>query len=163
GEATERVERGDVRALRRVEDLEREERHERLVVVDDVELLALEHARHQPLEAQRERDAADAAVERHRHRATDLDHVLRRRVVAPGCRDDAHLVSEAAELLVALADVRVRPARARIGVRTDDADLHYLSRPLRSACGGLRLAASPAGSLAELAPWEGIPRRSHPI
>src|SRR5439155_24899635 len=44
-EAAERVERRDVGALRRIEDLEREERHERLVVVDDVELLALEHAR----------------------------------------------------------------------------------------------------------------------
>ena len=52
GEPAERVERRDVRALRGVEDLKAEERHERLVVVDDVELLAVEHPRDQPFEAQ---------------------------------------------------------------------------------------------------------------
>src|SRR5207247_11050703 len=52
GEPAERVERRDVRALRGVEDLKAEERHERLVVMDDVELLAVEHARDQPFKAQ---------------------------------------------------------------------------------------------------------------
>src|SRR5713226_2062978 len=104
-ETPERMERRDLRAAGRVEYLHREEWDERLVVVDDVELLALEHARDEPLEAERKSDPPDRAVVRNGDRLTDLDHVLRRRVIAPRRRDDPHVVSQTAQLRIALADV----------------------------------------------------------
>src|SRR5919204_859466 len=99
-------------------------------MVDDVEALALEHPRDEPLEAQRERDPPDRAVVGDGDGLTDLDDVLRRRVVAPGRGDDAHLVAHSSEFLVALADVRVRAARPRIRVWADDPDLHFLIKQL---------------------------------
>ena len=132
-EPAERVERRHLRASGRVEDLHREERHERLVVVDDVESLALEHSRHEPFEAERECDPPDRAVVRHGDRLADLDHVLRRRIIAPGRGDDADVVTETAELLVALTDVRIGAARTRIRVRGNDSDFHGFLPPERVA------------------------------
>src|SRR5439155_239311 len=75
------------------------------------------------LEATDEEDV-DRAVVRDGDRLADLDHVLCRRVVAPGRSDDPDTVAEPPELFVALADVRVRTAWARVRVRRDDPDLH---------------------------------------
>src|SRR5205085_1364467 len=56
----------------------------------------------------------------------DLDHSLSRRIVAPRRGEDPDLVAELPKVDVLLADVRVRAARSRIGIRRDDADLHLL-------------------------------------
>src|SRR5256885_10739103 len=97
-EAAEGVKGRDVGAPRRIEDLHREKRDERLVVVDDVEPLALEHVSNEPLEPKRERDSADRAVVRHRDRLALLDKGLGRRIAAPGRRDDPDTVSQTSGL-----------------------------------------------------------------
>ena len=124
GEPPERVERRHLRTSSGVEDLHREEGHERLVVMDDVEPLPIEHAGHKPLQTQGEGDPSDRAVVGDGDRLTDLDNVLSRRVVAPRRGDDPNIVPQAAELLVAFADVRVRPAGPRIRVWRNNSDLH---------------------------------------
>src|SRR5205085_2038624 len=92
--------------------------------MDDVEPLALEHPRDEPLQSQRERDAADRAVVGDRDRLSDLDDILGGRVVAPRRGDDPHVMTEPPQLLVALPYVRIRAARPGIRVWRDDADLH---------------------------------------
>src|SRR5258706_3121082 len=108
--------------------------------MDDVDPPPLEHARDEPLQTHRERDATDAAVDRQRDRLADLDDVLGRWVVAPGGGDDPHVVPELGEVAVRLADVRVRAARARIRVRAHDANFHW---PCSSRLVSARFAASP--------------------
>ena len=74
-EAAEGVEGGDVDRPRLVEHGRRQERHERLVEVEDVEVVRLEHLARLVLEPQPERHATDAAVGRRRPAGAEADDV----------------------------------------------------------------------------------------
>ena len=120
-EAAEGVEGGDVDGVGLVEDGRRQERHERLVEVQDVEPMLGQQVARLLLEAPAERDAAHAAVGREGvagPEADDAPLVLPLLAVLAG--DDPHVVAHPAHRLVGVADVLVDAAGVRIAVRADD-------------------------------------------
>ena len=124
-EAAVGVERGDVHAGRQTQDDRRQERHERLVEVEQVELLALEHRPDLGDEPRRQGDRPDRAVDRQREALADPDDVpLRRPLEAVRRRDDPDVVAAQAKVLVQVPDVLGHAAWQRIDVRRDEADLH---------------------------------------
>ena len=119
------MERGDVHAARLVQEDQRQEWHERLVEVEDVELLALEHPADLADIARRDGDRPDGAVRRHAEALAEADHVaLGRPLEAVAAADDPDVVAAQAEVLVEVADVLVHATRDRVDVRRHEADLH---------------------------------------
>ncbi len=130
------MERGDVDARRLAQEEQRQERDERLVEVEDVELLALEHRADLAEVARRERERADRGVDGHREAHPEPDDVaLRRPLRAVARGQDADVVAALAEALVEEVDVLGDAAAGRIDVRADQADLHARS-PRRAASSG---------------------------
>ena len=116
--------------VRVAQDLERQERHERLVEMEDVEALALEHLADELAVAVRHRERADRPVRGHAPAVAEADDVaLARALRTVGAADDADVVAALDEVLVEVADVRVDAARHREDVRRHEADLHGRSRP----------------------------------
>ena len=74
--------RGDDRSRRQGEHRDARHRRHRLVEVEHVELLLLEHALDPEDGARAEDDVRERAVRGHDHRAPDRDHVRRRVAVA---------------------------------------------------------------------------------
>jgi len=64
----------------------RDRRRHRLVHVNQVEALALEHALQARVDSGSEDDVGQRVVGRHDHRATDRNHALGRRIVAAAAR-----------------------------------------------------------------------------
>ena len=135
--------------LRRLaQEDERQERHERLVEVEQVELLALEHRADLANVARREGERPDRAVDRHREAHADPDDVaLGRPLEAVAGGDDPDVVAAQAEVLVEVADVLGDAARQRVDVRADEADLHRrpAPAPVRRARAPRRSAAAGTG------------------
>ena len=130
--AAEGVERGDVHAVRRAQHDRRQERDERLVEVEEVEPLALQHVADLRQVARRERDRPDRAVGRHAEALAQADDVtLAGALEAVARRDDPDVVAPGAQPGVEVADVLVHAARQRIDVRRDEADLHGSTCPSR--------------------------------
>ena len=124
------VERGDVHAARLPEEEQRQERHERLVEVQDVEPLALQQVADLAQVARRERERADRPVRTHREAHPEPDDVaLRRSLRAVAGGQDADVVATQAQVLVQEADVLGDPAAFRVDVRADETDLHGWSGP----------------------------------
>ena len=132
------VVRGDDRRLREREHRDADRRGHRLVQMEDVEPLALEHAPDAEERARAEDDVGERAVRGHDHGAADGDHVRRRGAVAPDTRverarelpgrivahHEPHVVAARLErrcLELCVLDDRP-PERPR--ERHDDADLH---------------------------------------
>ncbi len=119
------VERGDVDALRLSQQEQRQERDERLVEVEDVELLAVEHRPDLRQVARREGQRPDGRVDRYREPDAEADDVaLGRSLGAVARGQDADVVAAQSEVLVQEPDVLGDAAVLRIDVRTDEADLH---------------------------------------
>jgi hypothetical protein len=98
------VEGRDVDRLRLAQQDEREEGHERLVEVEDVEALALEHLAHQVAVARREGQRPDRAVGRHAEAVAEPDDVaLALSLRAVGAADDPHVVAASDQVLVQVA------------------------------------------------------------
>jgi hypothetical protein len=123
------VERRDVDAARFAEQEERKERHERLVEVEDVEPLPLEHPPDLAQIARRERQRADRRVDRYRHADPEADDVALRRPLRPVTRgQDPDVVAALAQALVEVVDVLGDPAAGGVDVRADEPDLHRRRR-----------------------------------
>jgi hypothetical protein len=119
------VERRDVDARRLAQQHERQERHERLVEVEQVEPLALEHVLHERRVARRDRDRADGPVGRHREALPEADDVaFGRALQAVRAGDDPHVVAAQPQVRVQVAHVLRHAAWQRIDVWRDEADLH---------------------------------------
>src|SRR5574337_866651 len=119
------MERGDVHAARLAEEDRREERHERLVEVEQVEALLLEHPPALGHEARRERDRAHRPVGRHAEALAEPDDVaLGRGLEAVTGGDDPDVVAAQPEVPVEVVDVLGGAARERVYVRGDESDLH---------------------------------------
>ena len=124
-EAGIRMERGDVDAGRFTQQEQRQERHERLVEMEHVEPLALEHRADLTEVAGRERERADGGVDRHREPDPEPDDVaLRRALRSMARRQDADVVAALSQVLVEVLDVLGDAAAGRVDVRADEADLH---------------------------------------
>ncbi len=122
------VEGRDVDRLRLAQQEERQERHERLVEVEDIEPLALEHRADLAEVARREGQGPDRGVDGHREPDTEADDVAfggALRAVAGG--QDADVVAAQPEVLVEESDVLRHAAVGRIDVGADQADLHDCS------------------------------------
>ncbi len=129
-EAREGMERGDVDAATLLEHDQRQERHERLVEVEQVELLVLEHRPDLRREAWRERQGADRAVGRDGHAHPDADDVALRAALGPvAAADDADVVAAQAQVLVQIPDVLGDATWKRVDVGRDQADLHRVASP----------------------------------
>ncbi len=123
--APEGVERRDVHALRAAQDDRREERHERLVEVEQVEALPFQHRPDLRQVARRQGDRPDRAVGRHAEALAEADHVaLTRALEAVARGDDPDVVAPRSEPLVEVADVLVHATGERVDVRSHEADLH---------------------------------------
>ena len=119
------MERRDVDAVRFAQQEERQERDERLVQVEDVEPLAVEQLADLAEVARRERERAHRAVERDAEPDPDAQDVaLGRALRAVAGGHDPDVVAAQPEVLVEVADVLGDPARLRVDVRADEADLH---------------------------------------
>ena len=124
------VERGDVDALRLAQDHQRQERHERLVEVEDVEPLPLEHLADLRDVAGRDRHRPDRPVGRHREALAQPDDVaLGGALEAVRRGQDPDVVAAQPEVLVEVADVLGDAARQRVDVRRDEPDLHRPPSP----------------------------------
>jgi len=124
-EARVGVEGGDVDALRFAQEEERQERHERLVEMQDVELLAVEHRPDLRQVAGREGERPDRRVDRHGEPDAEPDDVAFRRplrTVAGG--QDPDVVPAQAQVFVEEPDVLGDPTVLGVDVRTDETDLH---------------------------------------
>ena len=112
------VERGHVHAPRLAQDHERQERHERLVEVEDVEPLALQHGAHLGDVARRERDRPHRPVRRHREALAQADDVaLGAALQAVGRGQDPDVVPAKTQVLVEVPDVLGHAAGQRVDVR----------------------------------------------
>ena len=144
------MERRDVHAPRLAQQEQRQERHERFMEVQEVELLAREQRPDLADVPRREGQRPDRSIGRHAEPDADAQDVaLRRalRTVAGG--DDPDVVAVEPEVLVQELDVLRDTARFRIDVRADEADLHGADR-----LGAARAAAgsrSPGGRVASFA------------
>jgi hypothetical protein len=144
-EAAVGVERGDVHARREPQDDRRQERHERLVEVEEVEAFPLEHVADLRHVARRQRDRPDRAVDRQREALADADHVaLGRALEAVRRRQDPDVVAAQPEVLVEVADVLGHTARQRVDVRRDEPDLHRPA-PSTAACSAARTSSRRGG------------------
>jgi hypothetical protein len=72
------MERPDDRTTRNGERCDVDRRRQRLMHMEDVELLALERGPHAEERARAEDDVRQRSVRRHDHRAADRDHIRRR-------------------------------------------------------------------------------------
>ena len=125
-EARVGVEGRDVHRAGVAQDDEREEGHERLVEVDDVEAFAIEHLLDQLPIAVGDGQRADRAVGGHAPAVAEADDVAFARTLrAVGGADDADIVATLHEVLVEVAHVGVDAARYREDVGRDQADLHW--------------------------------------
>ncbi len=123
------MEGGDVHAPRLAQEDEREEGHERLVEVEQVEALPIEHLADLADVAGRDGDRSDRAVRGHAEALAQADHVpLGGPLQAVAAADDPDVVAPQAEILVEVADVLVDPAGDRVDVGRDQADLHRAGR-----------------------------------
>ena len=123
--AAVRMEGRDVDAPRLAQQHEREERHERLVEVQDVEPLAVERVPDLGDEPGREGDRPHRAVGRHREALAEPDHVaIGRPLEAVRRGEDPDVVAAQPEVLVQVPDVLRDAAGERVDVRGDEADLH---------------------------------------
>ncbi len=133
-EAAVRVEGRDVHARREPQEDRRQERHERLVEVEEVELLALEGRADLGHEPRRQGDRADGAVDRQREALADPDDVaLGRPLEAVAARQDPDVVAAQPEVLVQVPDVLGHAAGQRVDVGRDEPDLHD-RRSSRACC-----------------------------
>jgi hypothetical protein len=122
------VERRDVHAVRLAEQEQRQERHERLVEVQHVELLALEHRADLAQVARREREGTHGRVDRHREADAQPDDVAFRRALGTVAgRQDPDVVAAQAQVLVQEPDVLRDATVVGVDVRADEADLHRRS------------------------------------
>ena len=135
-----RVERAHVDALRLAQDHERQERHERLVEVEDVEPLVLQQRPHLGHEPGRDGHRPDRPVGRHREPLAEADDVaLGGPLEAVGRGEDADGVAAQAEVLVQVVDVLGHAAGERVDVRRDEPDLHRPAPSPGSNTGGRRV------------------------
>ncbi len=119
------MERGHVDRVRLAQQEERQEGHERLVEVEDVEALAIEHGPDLGQVARREGEGPDRGVDGHREAHPEPDDVaLRGALGAVAGGQDAHVMAALAEVLVQEADVLGDTAVVGVDVRADEADLH---------------------------------------
>ena len=124
-EARVGMEGRDVHALRLAQDDERQERHERLVEVEQVEPLALEHVVDLRQVPRRERERPDGRIARDRDADAEPDDVALGRALRAVARgQDADVVAALAEPLVEELDVLGDAAARGVDVRADEADLH---------------------------------------
>ena len=127
-ETAEGVKRADVHRFGRVEHRRGEERHERLVEVEDVEPLLVEHLTRLLLEAQAERHATDRPVCRCGPSGAEANDVtIALPLAAVLRRDDPHVVAHPAHRLVRESHVLVDAPGMRVAVRADDPDLQGLA------------------------------------
>src|SRR5687768_2205374 len=125
------MEGGNVHRVRLVEHGRGQERDERLVEVQHVELVLLEQLARLLLEAQAEGDTPDAAVCRRRPARAQPDDVpLALTLSAVLAGDDPDVVAHASHGVMREMDVLVYAARVRIPVRAHDPDLQW--SPIRS-------------------------------
>ena len=123
--AAVRVEGRDVDARGGAQHDRREERHERLVEVQQVERLGLEHVGDLGEVPWRQRDRADGAVRGHTEALADSDDVALGGALQPVARrEDPDVMAARPETLVKVPDVLVDSARQGIHVRRDEPDLH---------------------------------------
>ena len=123
------VERRDVDARRLAQQEEREERHERLVEMQDVEPFALEHVVDLGQVARREGQRPDRGVDRDRETDAEPDDVALRRPLGAVARgQDADVMAALAEPLVQELDVLGDATAGGVDVRADEADLHRSAR-----------------------------------
>jgi hypothetical protein len=119
------VERGDVDAARFAQQEERQERHERLVEVEQVEALAGQQVAHLAEISRREGQRPHRAVGRHGEPHADpQDVALRCALWSMAGGDDPHVVSPESQVLVEEPDVLGDPTGFGVDVRADQADLH---------------------------------------
>ena len=119
------MEGGHVDAARLAQHEQRQERHERLVQVEEVEPFALEEVTDLADVTGRERERPDRTVRRHAEADADAQDVtLGRPLRAVTGGDDPDVVTAQPEVLVEVSDVLRDAARFGIDVRADEADLH---------------------------------------
>jgi len=122
------VECGHVDRVRFAQQEERQEGHERLVEMEHVELLTVQHRPDLGQVARREGERPDRRVDGHGDAHAETDDVAFRgalRTVAGG--QDADVVAAQPQVLVQVADVLGHAPVLRVDVRTDQADLHRAS------------------------------------
>ncbi|MEJ7696763.1 MAG: hypothetical protein WKF78_09170 [Candidatus Limnocylindrales bacterium] len=107
------------------EQEERQEGHERLVEMEQVESFVVEHPADLAEVARREGERPDGRVDRHGEADAKPDDVaLGRALRSMAGGQDAYVVTPQTQVLVQEPDVLGDAAVVRVDVRTDEPDLH---------------------------------------
>src|ERR1019366_5052321 len=120
------MEGADVRAAVEAQHGDRQRWHERLVGVDDVEVVLVEQGPNPPDQVERQRDARHRAVGAHRDAAADAHVPGDAVVVADAARrcEHGYVVATRPQLRGEVADMLGHPPRVHEVVRGDETDLH---------------------------------------